>query len=88
MTKGRIFLLSPTSYAGERARLVLSGKARFSLGVFGDRLRFPTDFVGRGDMSRGSLMLRCVEEGRELEYVLVAGAARHGPRPPKLERRA
>ncbi len=58
------------------------------LGVFGDRLRFPTDFVGRGDMSRGGLMLRCVEEGRELEYVPVAGAARHGARPPKLERRA
>jgi hypothetical protein len=25
--------------------------------VFGDRLRFPAEFVGRGDMSRGGLML-------------------------------
>src|SRR5205085_10192298 len=25
----------------------------------GDRLRFPREFVGRGDMSRGGLMLRC-----------------------------
>ena len=58
------------------------------LRAFGDRLRFPADFVGRGDMSRGGLMLRCVTDGRELGYIPVAGAARHGPRPPKLERRA
>ncbi len=54
------------------------------LGVFGDRLLFPGDFVGRGDMSRGGLMLRCAREGRELEYRSVAGAVRHGSRPPKL----
>jgi hypothetical protein len=52
--------------------------------AFGDRLRFPKDFIGRGDMSRGGLLLRCVREGRELEYVPVAGAVRHGERPPKL----
>lgn len=56
------------------------------LGVFGERLVFPVDFVGRGDMSRGGLMLRRAREGRELEYVPVAGAVRHGKRPPKLER--
>jgi len=28
--------------------------------VFGDRLVFPPAFVGRGDMSRGGLLLRCV----------------------------
>ncbi len=55
------------------------------LNVFGDRLHFPAAFVGRGDMSRGGLLLRKAEEGVELEYVRVAGAARHGPRPPKLE---
>ena len=27
-------------------------------GVFGDRLHFPAEFVGRGDMSRGGLLLR------------------------------
>jgi hypothetical protein len=53
----------------------------------GERLRFPSEFVGRGDMSRGGLMLRCVDEGRELTYVPVAGAVRHGQRPPRLERR-
>jgi len=55
--------------------------------VFGGRLRFPSEFVGRGDMSRGGLMLRCVDEGRELTYVPLSGAARHGARPPRLERR-
>jgi hypothetical protein len=52
--------------------------------VLGHRLFFPADFVGRGDMSRGGLMLRCVEEGRELPYVPLAGAQRHGPRPARL----
>ena len=52
--------------------------------IFGDRLRFPIDFVGRGDMSRGGLLLRKASEGVELDYVAVAGAVRHGPRPPKL----
>jgi hypothetical protein len=52
--------------------------------VFGARLRFPIDFVGRGDMSRGGLMLRCARSGEELPYVPVEGAVRHGKRPPKL----
>jgi hypothetical protein len=56
--------------------------------VFGTRLLFPPDFVGRGDMSRGGLLLRGAREGRELHYVPVAGAVRHGPRPPRLPRRA
>jgi hypothetical protein len=49
-----------------------------------ERLLFPADFVGRGDMSRGGLMLRCVREQRELDYISIAGATRHGTRPPKL----
>ncbi len=57
------------------------------LQVFGERLRFPAEFAGRGDMSRGGLMLRCVEEVRELTYVKIQDAARRGKRPPKLERR-
>jgi hypothetical protein len=56
------------------------------LEVFGERLTFPIAFVGRGDMSRGGLLLRCVRADQELEYVPVAGAIRHGPRPPRLER--
>lgn len=53
--------------------------------IFGDRLVFPPSFVGRGDMSRGGLMLRCVTAGEELEYAPVAGAVRHGQRPPRLQ---
>lgn len=53
--------------------------------IFGERLMFPLDFVGRGDMSRGGLLLRCVSSGEELRYVPVAGAVRHGQRPPKLD---
>lgn len=54
------------------------------LAIFGERLLFPAEFVGRGDMSRGGLMLRCAREGRELTYTPAIGAVRHGPRPPKL----
>jgi hypothetical protein len=54
------------------------------LAIFGSRLLFPIDFVGRGDMSRGGLLLRRAADGHELAYVPVAGAALHGARPPKL----
>ena len=57
------------------------------LETLGERLLFPAEFVGRGDMSRGGLMLRRAEERRELAYVPVAGAVRHGTRPPRLEPR-
>jgi hypothetical protein len=55
--------------------------------IYGERLVFPAAFVGRGDMSRGGLMLRAAESGEELEYVPILGATRHGARPPKLEPR-
>ena len=65
---------------------IATGKyADLLVDVLGERLVFPTEFVGRGDMSRGGLLLRCVREGRELEYQSVLGAVRHGKRPPKLE---
>jgi hypothetical protein len=54
---------------------------------FGKRLRFPADFVGRGDMSRGGLLLRCAADRTELPYISVAGAVRKGKRPAKLEPR-
>ena len=64
---------------------IASGKyADLLTSVLGARLLFPSDFVGRGDMSRGGLMLRSVAEGRELRYVPLQGAARHGPRPARL----
>jgi hypothetical protein len=54
------------------------------LATFRDRLRFPSDFIGRGDMSRGGLMLRCAADRQELPYIAVAGAIVNGKRPPKL----
>jgi hypothetical protein len=55
------------------------------LAIFGERLLFPQEFVGRGDMSRGGLLLRCAAAGQELTYIPVAGAVRKGARPPKLD---
>jgi hypothetical protein len=46
------------------------------LPILGDRLFFPSEFVGRGDMSRGSLLLKCVQRNEELNYVPVGGATR------------
>ena len=56
------------------------------LEIFGERLLFPATFAGRGDMSRGGLLLRCARTGTPLDCVPVRGAARHGPKPPKLPR--
>jgi hypothetical protein len=56
------------------------------LEVFGERLYFPQDFVGRGDMSRGGLLLRCCSSESPLKCVPVLSATRRGPRPPKLTR--
>jgi hypothetical protein len=52
--------------------------------ILGDHLHFPAEFVGRGDMSRGGLMLRCADQQQELTYIPIAGATRKGSRPPKL----
>ena len=76
--------------AGPECEVVLlgsiaSGKyVEVLLPIFGERLLFPASFVGRGDMSRGGLMLRGVEDGQELDYIPIAGAVRQGTRPPKL----
>ncbi len=54
------------------------------LDLLGERIHFPADFVGRGDMSRGGLLMRCAVDGTELRYIPVQGAVRKGKRPPKL----
>jgi hypothetical protein len=75
---------------GDAGEVVLLGSiaspkyVEILLEVFGQRLLFPTAFVGRGDMSRGGLLLRHARAGTELEYEPVEGAVRHGQRPPKL----
>jgi hypothetical protein len=78
---------------GERTRFVLLGSVatdkyvRPLTEVFGERLLFPPDFIGRGDMSRGALLLRSVREGRELAYAPVASAERRGARAPGVSTR-
>ena len=86
------FLRDAQRIAGETPaeRVVLLGSIASKkyveplLNVFGERLVFPKEFVGRGDMSRGGLLLRHVTANTELEYTPVATAIRHGKRPPKL----
>ena len=79
-------------YAGPNCSYVLLGSVASGkytdplLEIFGDRLLFPVDFVGRGDMSRGGLMLRSARSGTQLVYTPIQGAARHGARPPRLEK--
>jgi hypothetical protein len=76
--------------AGENCDIVLLGSVATHKylepisAVFGERLLFPVEFVGRGDMSRGGLLLRSARAGVELTYVPLGTATRHGPRPPKL----
>jgi hypothetical protein len=53
--------------------------------ALGSRLVYPPSFIGRGDMSRGGLLLRAADSGIELEYApLDRSAIRRGSRPPKL----
>lgn len=54
------------------------------LAVFAERLKFPIEFVGRGDMSRGGLLLRATANGKELEYAPVSGSVLRGKRPQRL----
>lgn len=54
------------------------------LDCFGRRLVFPSDFIGRGDMSRGALLLRSARARKELPYVEVQGAIFKGKRAPRI----
>ncbi|HSE52727.1 MAG TPA: hypothetical protein VLB00_11120 [Gemmatimonadales bacterium] len=85
---------SLADWLGQADRVVLLGSiatgkyADLLRPVLADRLVFPSQFVGRGDMSRGGLLLRAADAGIELEYVPVfSGANRRGKRPPRLEPR-
>ncbi|MCU1297949.1 MAG: hypothetical protein JWO91_2227 [Acidobacteriaceae bacterium] len=87
-------LKSLSEAAGPDCQFVLLGSiatpkyVKPLLEILRERLFLPAEFIGRGDMSRGGLLLRCASAGTQLTYVPVATAARHGPRPPKLARRA
>jgi hypothetical protein len=56
-------------------------------GALGQRLYYPPAFIGRGDMSRGGLLLRAAASDLELDYApLTAQSPRRGARPPRLDR--
>jgi hypothetical protein len=57
-------------------------------GAFGSSVRFPLDFLGRGDMSRGALLLRSVRLKRELEYGGLAKRLRGADLRPRAVRSA
>lgn len=67
-------LLRLRERAGDETEIILLGSVATSKyitpirEVFGKRLLFPRDFLGLGDMSRGSILLRCCAQGAELEY--------------------
>lgn len=73
--EGQVVLLGSIATAKYREPLVH---------IFGPRLVFPKDFVGRGDMSRGGLLLRAARTGIELPYLAVTGAVVTGNRPARL----
>lgn len=58
--------------------------AEVLVNALGSRLLYPVDFVGRGDMSRGALMLKAARSGEELKYQALAGSVRRGPRAPRV----
>jgi hypothetical protein len=73
--------LSPNAHEVILLGSVATGKYLDTLHpIFGERLHFPAEFAGRGDMSRGALLLRCVASNQELRYTAVP------PVKPKLSR--
>jgi len=79
---------------GADARVVLLGSIATGKYVevlatrLGAQLHFPPSFIGRGDMSRGGLLLRHAASREELEYApLDLDTKRTGSRPPKLDPR-
>jgi hypothetical protein len=57
------------------------------LQAFRETLVFPPAFLGRGDMSRGGLLLRHASAKEELPYVPLLNSPRKGSRPTRLEPR-
>jgi hypothetical protein len=51
--------------------------------IFGERLVFPREFVGHGDMARGGILLKRAASGVELNYIPVSNPSRLGSRARK-----
>jgi hypothetical protein len=57
------------------------------LPILGERLLFPASFAGRGDMSRGALLLRSMAANQELNYAPVSRACPRALRASTLHNR-
>jgi hypothetical protein len=68
---------------GPKCQVVLLGSVATGkyvdvlLPIFGERLVFPKEFVGHGDMARGGMLLQRAASGEELTYIPVSRASRH-----------
>jgi hypothetical protein len=77
---------------GPKCQVVLLGSvatgkyADVLLPIFGDRLVFPKEFIGRGDMSRGGMLLQRAASREELTYIPVSDPSRLGIRGTKKAR--
>jgi hypothetical protein len=54
--------------------------------IFGERLLFPQEFIGHGDMARGGMLLKRAISGVELTYIPVSHPTRLGMRATKKAR--
>jgi hypothetical protein len=77
---------------GPKCQVVLLGSVATGkyvdvlLPIFGNRLVFPKEFVGHGDMARGGLLLQRAASRVELTYIPVADPSRLGIRATKKAR--
>src|ERR1700687_4599407 len=67
---------------GAKCQVVLLGSvatgkyADVLLPIFGERLVFPKEFIGHGDMARGGMLLQRATSGAELTYIPVISVGR------------
>lgn len=77
---------------GPRCQVVLLGSVATGkyvdvlLPIFGDRLVFPVQFLGHGDMARGGMLLKRAASRDELTYIPVSDPSRLGTRATKKAR--
>lgn len=77
---------------GPRCRVVLLGSVATGkyvdvlLPIFGERLLFPKEFLGHGDMARGGMLLQRAASGIELTYIPVSDPSRLGSRATRKAR--
>ena len=78
---------------GRKCEVVLLGSVATGkyvealLPIFGEKLVFPREFVGHGDMARGGMLLQRAASGEEFAYLPVSDPSRMGLRARKARGR-